>query len=208
MVRARPGSVAFAATDAGGAAGCGRGSRCAGGNGDRGCLRAELKVTAGEFIQRPLVLEKNHLAVRLTAEVKTHCQLRHCGVADVSPLLINPAFAHGTANPRAPFPDGGKDRIAIASLKKTGAFSSVLEYLDGVVELVGSKTHEGKGQKQHERKKTILKLHDYSHSELDGGAHIPYPFHCRKPELRQLPWALQSKTGLQLTSARRRCLYP
>src|SRR5512134_163999 len=72
----------------------------------RGGLRAELEIAAGEFVERPLVLEEDDLAVRLAAELQPDGELRHRGVADVGALRVHAAGAVRAADADAALADG------------------------------------------------------------------------------------------------------
>src|SRR6187401_374688 len=67
VVRTGGGGVMLASAGARSVACRARGGRCAGGDGDRGCLDAELELAGGEFVEGALVLKKHDLAIALAA---------------------------------------------------------------------------------------------------------------------------------------------
>src|SRR5882762_8484629 len=123
--------VMFAAAGAGGVTRRVRGGGRAGGDGDRGCLYAELELTGGEFVEGALVLKEHNLAIALAAELPTDRQLFHRGVADVRTSLVDPALAVGAADAHAGFADGRENRVTVAVVEKIRTRSGFPEYLDG-----------------------------------------------------------------------------
>src|SRR5208283_5347350 len=136
-----------AARTRGRAAGAGacRGAR---GNGDRADVSAEGESAGGEFIERPLILEEDDLAVGLAARLQTDAQLRHRCVADVLALLVDLARAVGRADQESALADRRKNHIAVAGAEKCGACARILEQTDGVAVAVGQRRESRERQRR------------------------------------------------------------
>src|SRR5262249_18436331 len=106
VLAARPGVLLAAAGAGAGARGSGARVRPRGdGHGAR--VGAELEAAAREFIERPLVLEKDDLAVGLAAQLQPDAQLVHRGIADVLALFVDATLAVRRADRDAALADRG-----------------------------------------------------------------------------------------------------
>src|SRR4029077_16760469 len=92
----------------------------------------ELEIAAGELVESGFVLKKDDLTERLTAGLQSDAHLRHCGVADVLTLFVNPAFAVRGTDPQTSFGDRGEDRVTVAVFEECGAFTGLLEHIDRI----------------------------------------------------------------------------
>src|SRR5215467_5715483 len=129
-------SVLLAATDARGGARCARLGTRGGGDRNGGSICAEAEVTAGELLERSLILEEDDLAVSLAAELQTHAELGQRRVADVFPLFVHAALAKSTAYPHTPLADRWKHRVAIGFAEEPAAFTCIFEDADRIAVLV------------------------------------------------------------------------
>src|SRR5437870_2386767 len=110
-----------------------------GGGGYRndGSICAEFEVTAGEFLQRALVLEEDDLAVGLATELKANRNLRHRRVTDDLALSIHAAAAISAADHDAPLPDRREHRVPKGGVEELAAPPRVFEDADRVAIFVG-----------------------------------------------------------------------
>lgn len=107
-----------------------RGRAC--GDRNRAGAGGKFECARFEFIQRPLVLKKDDLAIGFAACLKSDADLTHGGIADVTSMRIYTAFAECSAHAERAFTDGRKDRVPIAPAEEGGAFDGVSEQFDGI----------------------------------------------------------------------------
>src|SRR5215472_1260428 len=92
-------------------AGRARAARGCGLDGNGAHAGVELVTSRSKFVERPLVLEEDDLAVTLAADLQPNADLRHRGVTHVLATLVDAASAVRTANDQTAFADRGKDRV-------------------------------------------------------------------------------------------------
>src|SRR5690606_33135598 len=101
-----------------------------------GSIDAEFEISAGEFLERPLILEKDDLAERLAARLQADAELRDGGVAHVLAFSVDAALTVRAAYAKARFADGREDGIAVGGFEEFAAFAGFIENLDGLLVFV------------------------------------------------------------------------
>src|ERR1700722_11363659 len=103
LVDAARSGVFLATTGSGRRAAGAHARRSAGGDRDRARAGGELERSGFEFVQRTLILEENHLAIRLAAGLESAADLTHGGVADGTSVNVNMTLAQSAADDETRF---------------------------------------------------------------------------------------------------------